>query len=68
MKFILNNDQIIKSEQFLKKHQCQYSGFENQGVVGGRFTYTFTPTNLGTVVKLKCACGEEIDLTDYENW
>lgn len=38
----------------------------NQGAIGGRTTYCFTPTSLGTVVKVKCACGEEIDISDYD--
>lgn len=38
------------------------------GAIGGAYTYRFTPTSLGTVVKVKCDCGEEIDVTDYDNW
>lgn len=39
------------------------------GAIGGRYTYTFTPTGLGTVVKVKDAIvGDEIDLSDYEHW
>jgi len=39
------------------------------GAVGGALTYMFTPTNLGTVVKVEDGfTGEKIDLTDYEDW
>lgn len=38
------------------------------GAIGGALTYSFTPTTLGVVIKVKCACGKEIDVTDYEGW
>ena len=39
------------------------------GCTGGNLTYSFTPTSLGTVVKVKEALtGEELDLTDYDLW
>lgn len=38
------------------------------GSIGGRITYVFAPTSLGLVMKVNCACGEEIDLTHYEEW
>lgn len=39
------------------------------GAIGGEFTYSFTPTNLGTVVKVKSwITNEEIDLTEYDQW
>lgn len=37
--------------------------------IGGQFTYSFTPTSLGDVVKVKCGfTGQEIDLSDYDSW
>lgn len=41
---------------------------EKKGAIGGAWTYSYTPTGLGTVVKVSCACGGEIDLTDYDSW
>lgn len=36
---------------------------------GERWTFMFTPTGLGTVVKVKDELlKEELDLTDWENW
>lgn len=29
-----------------------------EGVCGGRYTYIFVPTTIGTVGKIKCSCGE----------
>lgn len=39
-----------------------------QVAIGGRLTYSFTPSSLGLVIKVKCACGEEIDVTEYRDW
>lgn len=30
-----------------------------QGVSGGRYTYLFTPTSIGTFGSIRCVCGEE---------
>jgi hypothetical protein len=37
------------------------------GAIGGGLTYSFTPTSLGTVVKV--SFGDKVlDLTDYDMW
>jgi hypothetical protein len=39
------------------------------GAIGGRFTYSFTPTSLGTIVKVHDELTkQELDLTDYDCW
>lgn len=39
------------------------------GCSGGGYTYHFTPTTLGLVVKVtNNLTKEEIDVTDYHNW
>lgn len=39
------------------------------GASGGSYTYSFTPTSLGTAVKVTDnLSGETIDLTDYDSW
>jgi len=40
----------------------------NVGSIGGEYTYCITPTSLGEGVRVKCSCGEEIDVSHYENW
>jgi hypothetical protein len=41
----------------------------SDGVSGGRYTWMYTPTTLGTVIKVVDNCTEEeIDLSDYERW
>lgn len=39
------------------------------GAIGGELTYSFTPTSLGTVVKVTNGLtNETLDLTDYDSW
>lgn len=39
------------------------------GASGGGLTFSFTPTSLGCVVKVtEALTGEELDITDYEDW
>jgi hypothetical protein len=37
------------------------------GVIGGGYSFIFTPTSLGDIVVVKREDGHEINLTDY-NW
>lgn len=46
-------------------HDCSLT---ETGAIGGPLTYTFTPNGIGVVTKVICACGEEKDLTDYDEW
>jgi len=54
-----------KLAEWYKEHdpvcRIQYAG-----AAGGKLTYTFTPNNLGLVTKVICACGEEVDVSDYD--
>jgi len=56
-------------EKFFK-HECVYTRKEAPvtGASGGTYTYSFTPTTLGTVIHLSCACGKKEDVTDYRMW
>ena len=68
--FNLTDEQRSKYQEWLKEHdkECLYTNPEAQGAIGGRITYCFTPTGLGVITSIRCACGGSIDLTDYENW
>ena len=42
-------------------------GVAYYGAIGGGYTYSFTPTGLGTVVKVRNGLtGDVLDITDYE--
>ena len=75
MEFALDEDEKESLVDFLHEHNrvCKYyddgtHDLPPGGAIGGRMTYSFTPTTLGTVTKVKCSCGEERDLTDYDGW
>lgn len=39
------------------------------GAAGGRFTYSFTPTRLGTIIVVEDVITKnKIDVTDYDEW
>lgn len=63
--FSLDKDELKKLREWQKGHdQTVYTG-----AIGGRYTYSFTPTSLGTIAKVKDAVTKtEIDLTDYLSW
>ena len=66
MIFALDEDMDEEFAFWDKNHKCKLK--EECGAIGGRLTFSFTPTGLGTITKVKCACGEEVDFSDYEEW
>ena len=70
LKFEINDKQQSKLLKWKKKHdeRCRFAKAKNCGAIGCRFTYCFISTSLGVIVKVKCTCGHEIDLTDYRGW
>lgn len=62
--FGLDADQEKKLNQWYAQLKEEYTG-----AIGGRLTFCFTPTGIGTVVIVKDAVTKkEIDLTDYDSW
>lgn len=61
-------DLTTKQKEKLKTWQDSLPGGPT-GAIGGRFTFCFTPTSLGLVVKVQDGISkQEIDLSDYEEW
>jgi len=52
----------------LEKHMEPGETFRYSGAIGGAYTYSFTPTSLGDAVTVQCTCGEEINVSHYEDW
>jgi hypothetical protein len=55
------------------KNTCKYFDDGSEicnpvGAIGGRLTYSFTPTGLGLITSVECACGEKLNLTDFDMW
>ena len=75
--FKFSEDQAKALNEWNKEHkkECKYTKkitdtvfVDVCGCIGGRLSYEFTPTGLGIVTTAKCACGYELDLTDYDLW
>lgn len=68
--FRLNDDETKRFYRWLNEHDktCRYSSPLNSGAIGGRLTYSFTPNGLGEIIRIKCACGKEVCVTNYEEW
>lgn len=64
--FKLYGTEIKSAEEF----ETQHGHYDvNKGAIGGHISYIFTPTGIGTAIKLKCSvCNEEKDITDYNTW
>jgi len=70
--FSLTDEQCKLARDFEKNHKCPIErdefGHKNMGAIGGGLTYSFTPTSLGTVETVQCACGAKLCLTHFEDW
>lgn len=70
----LTPEQIIKADEWIREQdkkvaRIQGKPYPNYGSCGGAFTYKFTGTSIGVIVKLSnCITGEKIDLSDYDQF
>jgi len=62
--FELTDEQMEKWEEWKETLPKLDEG--HFGAVGGGYSFEFTPTGIGTLVKAKRADGHEIDLTEWE--
>lgn len=69
MHFTISKQEHKTLQEWLKKHnkKCKFANPISCGVIGGRLTYMFTPTSLGCLTGVKCACGK-ILLIDINEW
>lgn len=61
--FTLTPEQMAKYEKWVKKKNKK-NGEVYVGAIGGAYEFVFIPTGLGTISKVRCADGSELDLTD----
>lgn len=76
--FVLADKELENYKAWLASHECDFwdrnkpklneHGFPRGGAIGGVFSYQFTSTGLGDVVIVKCACGHEENVTDFDSW
>ena len=71
MNFKLTTDQedliavweVEQNKQWAAKHGRVY-----YGAIGGSLTYSFSPTSIGTIIKVSHVNGNELDVSDYQDW
>jgi len=71
MKFELYGKELEMFNDWDRKHKkvCKlFNDLNCNSTIGGRLTFSFTPTGLGPGISVKCACGAEKDCTDIDNW
>ena len=73
--FTISDKQNTDIREWRNTHECTLRTSEHGvkdeiyvGAIGGAITYMFTPTGLGICVEAQCACGEKINVTDYDEW
>jgi hypothetical protein len=73
--FILTDEQERKIKEWDNPetgHVCslkrENGNGKYAGAIGGHLSYSFTPTSIGEIVTVKCACGAELDVTDYDSF
>lgn len=62
IKFDLTSFERVRATKWIKEHECHLK--DNPTAIGGRISYIFTPTGLGTVVQVACVCGESKTISD----
>ena len=63
--FTITEEDENKIKEWDNNHKCT---LDSVGAIGGRLKYCFTPTGLGVIKTVKCACGEMLDYSDYDSW
>lgn len=59
-RFELSDEAHELAEEFIVGHTCT--------VLASGISYEFTETSIGTMIHVKCGCGESEDITDYAEW
>lgn len=62
--FSITDKEQLKIKALLAVHdeKCKYA--KSRSAIGGRLSYVFTPTTIGTIAFIKCSCGEKIEFQD----
>ncbi len=64
--FRLTWKELEIAKRFTERHRQRHK--KQQTAIGGRFSYSFTPTGLGEIAAVHCACGKKKTLTDFSEW
>ncbi len=65
--FTLDATELATFTAWKTEHRKTCS-MHTRGASPGSLTFSFSPTTLGTKSEVTCACGANVDLTDYSAW
>lgn len=60
--FYISEEEDKKLNEWISEHEKIHKG--GHGCSGGKYTYIFTPTSLGTFGTIKCSCGKSFDFQE----
>lgn len=62
-------DNEVAAKQVAEGSDLALPGLPYYGTCGGAYTFSFTNTGIGLVIKVRNGLnGQELDLSDYETW
>lgn len=60
--FPITDEEMKAIEEWQKKHEAEaHNGSSYAGAIGGRYSFIFTPTSIGTVGTIRCSCGADFN-------
>ena len=70
LKFEMDEQESERATKYIKEHDktCKIKNSNVQPAIGGRITYTFTPTGLGMACGVMCDCGWSKECTNVDHW
>jgi hypothetical protein len=68
MTFTISGNELTKLQAWKKKQDAKTRKVY-KGAIGGEYTFSFSPTGIGTAIHVENSITKEvIDITDYEHW
>ena len=63
--FPITEEEMKAIKEWQKKHEEEvHNGSSYVGAIGGRYSYHFVPTSIGTSGTVKCVCGAEFEFQE----
>ena len=63
--FPITEEEAKAIEEWKEKHEQEvHNGSSYAGAIGGRYSYHFVPTSIGTSGTIKCSCGAEFEFQE----
>ena len=63
--FPITEDELKAINEWKEKHEAEvHNGSSYAGAIGGRYSYHFVPTSIGTSGTIRCSCGAEFEFQE----